>query len=213
MAMAMTVFCRYRMFEFSVLDMPVDVKEELSSGIKAALSVDPSSFFAHLIAAMIHQDLRGDYDAALVHAETSLELNSSFSQATAMTGIAKFHLGEQDEGLQLLQNGIQAAPEDPHRFRHQRELALAYFIVGDEGRAAQVVAKLVRQAPDLLRNHLISVPILWHAGQQEVAQKCVQELVAGEPTLSRSTMRPMHIRDAALAARFADGFSAAGLPD
>lgn len=213
MAMAMLIFCRYRMFEFSVLDMPAEVKEELSSGIKAALSVDPSSFFGHLIAAMIHQDLRGDFDAALVHAETSLELNSSFSQATAMTGIAKFHLGEHDEGLPLLQSGIQAAPEDPHRFRHQRELALAHFVVGDEGRAAQVVGKLVRQAPDLLRNHLISVPILWHAGQQEAAQKCVQELVAGEPALSRGTMRPMHIRDATMAARFADGFSAAGLPD
>ncbi len=213
MAMAMMVFCRYRMFEFCVLDMPADVKEELSSGIKAALSADPSSFFAHLIAAMIQQDLRGDFDAALVHAETSLELNSSFSQATAMTGIAKFHLGEQDEGLQLLQNGIQAAPEDPHRFRHQRELALAHFIVGDEGRAAQVVGKLVRQAPDLLRNHLISVPILWHAGQQEAARKCVQELLAGEPTLSRGTLRPVHFHDAAMAARFAEGYGAAGLPD
>jgi tetratricopeptide (TPR) repeat protein len=213
MARAMMVFCRYRMFEFSVLDMPAEVKEELSSGITAALSHDRSSFFAHLIAAMIHQDLRGDFEGALLHAETSLELNSSFSQAAAMTGIAKFHLGEQDEGLQLLQNGIQAAPEDPHRFRHQRELALAHFIIGDEGRAAQVIGKLVRQAPDLLRNHLVSVPILWHAGQQEAAETCMQELLAGEPALRRSTMRPMHFHDTAMAARFAEGLSAAGLPD
>ena len=212
MANAMAVFCRYRMFEFSPFAIPDDAQEALFAQSDRALALDASSYFAHLIAALIHQDIRGDYAASLVRAETALSLNPSLSQATAMAGIVKIHLGELDAGLRMLQNGIDAAPEDPHRFRHLRELAIGCLFAGDARRAAAVVDKLMHQAPELLRNELVFVPVLWHAERQEEAKRRVEQLLARHPELTQRNMRPVNVRDSGLAARLADGLTLAGLP-
>jgi len=212
MANAMAVFCRYRTLEFSPHAVPADVREALFAQSDRALALDASSYFAHLIAALIHQDLRGDYEASLVHAETALSLNPSFSQATAMVGIVKIHLGELDAGLRLLQNGIDAAPEDPHRFRHLRELGIGHLLGGDASRAAAVLDRLMHQTPDLLHNELVFVPVLWHAGRQDEATRHVEQLLARHPDLNQRNMRPVHVRDSGLAARLAEGFTLAGLP-
>jgi adenylate cyclase len=212
MAHAMAVFCRYRIFEFSPFAIPADAREALFAQSDRALALDASSYFAHLIAAVIRQDIRGDYAASLVHAETALSLNPSFSQATAMVGIVKIHLGELELGLRMLQNGIDAAPEDPHRFRHLRELAIGHLLAGDVRRAAATLEKLIHQVPDLLRNELVLVPVLWHAGRQEEARRHVEQLLARHPDLTRRNMRPVNVRDSGLAARLADGLTLAGLP-
>jgi tetratricopeptide (TPR) repeat protein len=201
------------MAEFSVLDLSEDTKADMLARAKEAVALDPSSFFAHMVVAFLYQDLRGDFDAALTHGEFSLERNSGFSQATAIVGIAKFHLGDKAEGLRLLQSAIQAVPEDPHRYRHQRELALAHFVMGETDLALGIIDKLVRRAPDLRRNHLVSIPMLWKAGQQNAARERLGEMLALEPSLSSATMRPMHMRDTAAAAEFAEGFAAAGMPE
>jgi adenylate cyclase len=212
MAHAMAVFCRHRTLEFSPFAVSGEVREALFAQSDRALALDPSSYFAHLIAALIEQDVRGNYEGSLAHAETALSLNPSFSQAAAMLGIVKIHLGELDAGLRMLQNGIDAAPEDPHRFRHLRELAIGCLFAGDVRRAAAVLDKLTHQAPDLLRNELVVVPVLWHAGRQEEATRRVERLLARHPELTQQNMRPVHLRDAGLAALLADGLARAGLP-
>jgi tetratricopeptide (TPR) repeat protein len=211
MAIAMRVFCRYREHEFSVFDVPEDVKDEFYTDSHRALSIDPSSYFAHLIAAVVHQDLKGEYDAALAHAATALELNPGFSQATAMLGIAKIHLGEAELGLAMLRNGINAAPEDPHRFRHLRELAIGLFISGEVQQAAAVIDRLLHQAPDLSRNQLVSVPILLAAGRDEEAQRRVAEVIRLHPGITQQSMRQIRIREPEMADHFSRGLTAAGL--
>jgi adenylate cyclase len=213
MAHAMAVFCRYRTFECSPFALPADTREALIAESSRALALDASSYFAHLIAALMHQDIRGDYEASSVHAEAGLHLNPSFSQAMAMVGIVKIHLGELDTGLRMLQNGIDAAPEDPHRFRHLRELAIGCLIGGDVRRAAAVLDKLIHQAPDLLRNELVFIPVLWHAARQEEAKRHVEQLLARHPDLNQRNMRPVNVRDARLAARLVEGLTLAGLPE
>jgi len=213
MALAMSVFCRHRMFEFSVFDIPQDTKAELVAQVHRSLSLDTSSYFANLIAAMIYQDVEGDYAAALGHAETSLELNSGFSMSTAMVGIVKIHSGDPELGLQMLQHAIDAAPEDPHRFRHYRELAIGHFISGDMRRAATVIDRLGHQAPDLLRNQLVLIPIAWLAGREDEAKQHIAKLLGQFPELNQKNMRPTRIADPNGAARFVEGLTLAGLPE
>ncbi len=211
MAHAMAVFCRYRIFECSPFALPADAQDALVAEAGHALALDASSYFAHLIAALIHQDICGDYETSLVHAETALSLNPSFSQATAMVGIAKIHLGELEAGLRLLQSGVDAAPEDPHRFRHQRELAIGCLLSGDVRRAAAVLDKLIHQAPELLRNELVVVPVFWHAGRQEDAKRRIEQLLVRHPDVNQRNMRQMKVRDPSLAERLAEGLMYAGL--
>jgi adenylate cyclase len=213
MAIAMAVFCRHRMFEFSVFDLLEEVKSEVFSDVEKALSLNPSSFFARLIAAMAYQDLKGDYDTALMHAETSLELNSGFSQAMAMVGIAKCHVGETEKGIEMLQRGIAATPDDPHRFRHFRELAIAYFITGQLDQAVSTIDRLARQAPDLLRNQLVLASLLWHKGQKDDAKRHIGNLLRDYPDLNQRNMRPVRFADPQIAERFAQGLTKAGLPE
>jgi tetratricopeptide (TPR) repeat protein len=211
-ARAMSVFCRYRACEFSAFALAEPVIAELFEQINLALSSDNASYFAHLMAALIHYDLRGDFNGARVHAETALSLNPSFSQAIAMNGIARIHLGDVTEGLQLLRNGIEAAADDPHRFRHLRELALGYLINDELARAAETVDKLIHQAPDLLRNELIAAPVFWQAGRQTDAKQRIARLLSREPGVTLTTMRPTQIGNAAVAAMMTKNLIDAGLP-
>jgi class 3 adenylate cyclase/tetratricopeptide (TPR) repeat protein len=213
MAVAMMAFCRHRMLEFSVLDPSEDVKEELLGYPEKAVSLDPSSYFASLMAGITYQDLRGDYETALTHAETSLELNSSFALARAMAGICRCHLGQIDRGIEILQRTTAASPEDPHRFRHLRELAIAHFMAGQDAQALRVVNRLVHQAPELGRNRLVQASLSWHAGRHDAAKACVAALLRDQPDLTLQNMRPVRFADPGMAERYTQGLIEAGLPE
>jgi Flp pilus assembly protein TadD len=149
----------------------------------------------------------------LTHAETALELNSSFGLARAVVGIAKCHLGEIDEGLEILRRAAAASPEDPHRFRHFRELAIAHFMTGQDAQALRVVNRLVHQAPELARNRLVLASLSWHAGRQDAARDCVAGLLRNQPELTLRNMRPVRFADPGMAERYAQGLRDAGLPE
>ncbi len=212
MAVGMTVFCRHRMFEFTAIDVPQDVKQTMIEDAGKAVSLDPSSYFARVIAALANQDLRGDYNTALLQAETALELNSGFGPAQAMLGIAKCHLGEIERGMDMLQRAIAAAPEDPHRFRQHRELAIAHFLTGRYDRAVEAVARLVHLAPDLSRNRLVLASMSWHVGKHDAARECVERLLREYPDLTLRTMRPVRFADSGMLERYVLGLAEAGLP-
>lgn len=212
MTHAMLVFCRYRACEFSAFALSEQVITGLLEQSHQALSIDNASYFAHLMAALIHHDLRGDFTAARVHAETALGLNPGFTQAMAMAGVTRIHLGEVADGVQMLKTALEAAPEDPHRFRHLRELALGYLVGGDPARAAETIDKLIHQAPDLLRNELVAAPVFWQVGREADAKQRIARLLAREPGVTLATMRPLQIGAGAVADRIRENLVHAGLP-
>ena len=213
MGLAMMGLSRYRLYEFSSLDPSEKIKEEVRGYIEKALTLDPSSYFAHLMAATMSQDLRGDYETALTHGETALELNSSYALARATIGISKCHLGEIDRGMELLQRAIAASQGHTQRLRHFRELAVGHFIAGRDAEALRVISRLVHQAPELARNRLVLASLSWHAGRQDAARDCVAGLLRDQPDLTLRNMRSAHFADPAMAERYAQGLVEAGLPE
>ncbi len=213
MAVAMMGLCRYRVLESSSLDPGADAKQEMLGNVEEAISLDPSSYFAHLMAAGMHQDLHGDFETALTHAETALELNSSYALARAAIGVCKCHLGEIEEGLEMLQRSMNTFQGHSQRHRLIRELAICQFIAGQEAEAFRVISRLVRQAPELMRNRLVLAALSWHAGKEDAARDCVAELLRDQPDLTLGNMRPIHFADPAMAARYAEGIREAGLPE
>ncbi|MFT4585549.1 MAG: adenylate cyclase [Gammaproteobacteria bacterium] len=213
MAIAMMVFCRYREFEFSVFELPENTKEKLLAEVERALSINSSSYFSHLVAAIIYQDLIGDFDTALIHAETALNLNSGFSQASAMVGIIKYHQGDVKAGFDMLQRAIGATPEDPHRFRHHRELAMIHFLAGETKQAVAAINRIVQNAPELLRNQLVLTALAWHAGEEDKAKRCMAELIRKHGDLNQKVVRPVRFRDPISSAHFNECLVKAGLPE
>jgi hypothetical protein len=91
-------------------------------------------------------------------AEAACDLNSGFTQAQAMLGIANVHLGELESGKSLIEDATRANKDDPHRFRHQPELAIAGFYA----EAKRVAQRLVEQAPKRPLNCAKSAPCADH---------------------------------------------------
>ncbi len=211
MALAMLAFCLHRRFEFSPLALPDATGIELMDLTERAVAFKRDSYFARLLSAVVAQDINSDFEKALLHAETALEANPNFTQAQAMVGIAKCHLGQLEDGVTELRRAIEANKEDPHRFRHLRELAIAQFVAGDLEDAARLATRLLELAPELDRNKLVQAAILWHAGQTEKATAAATELMAKYPDLSFTNMRPVQFGARDVAARFNEAFQAMGL--
>jgi|HubBroStandDraft_6_1064221.scaffolds.fasta_scaffold163561_3 hypothetical protein len=90
-------------------------------------------------------------------AEAACDLNSGFTQAQAMLGIAKVHLGELESGKSLIEDAMRANKDDPHRFRHQPELAIAGFYA----EAKRVAQRLVEQARPTSNATSSCLPDFW----------------------------------------------------
>ncbi len=213
MAVAMMGLCRYRMLEYSSLDPSEKVKQEVIGFVERAISLDPSSYFAHLMAAAMYQELRGDHETALRHAETSLELNSSYTLAKSAIGICKCHLGEIDEGMEMLQRSISGDLGTTQRLRNTRGLAIGHFMAGRDAEALRLVNRLVHHAPELARNRLVLASLSWHADRQDAARESVAGLLREQPDLTLKNMWPIYFTDPAMAERYNRGLIESGLPE
>lgn len=213
MAQAMMAMCRLREQEFSPFAFTPEARQAVLAQTSLAVSLDQSSYFAHLAAAVAEQDLLGNFRDAFMHAETALAANPNFTQGQAMAGITKCHVGDREEGIAQIRRAIDANRDDPNRFRHLRELAVALFLNGENEKAADTVRRLIQQAPDLCRNGLVSASIYWHAGAKAQARTCIAELLQRHPTLNAANIRQTQFADQEAADRFLSGLQSAGLPD
>ncbi len=211
MAKAMLAMCLHRQWEFSARNLPAEVREEIVARADEAVVLDPSSYFARLIKALARQDVDGDFESALAQAEAAVAFNPNFTQAQAMVAIAKIHLGEAEDGLRALQKVLEANKDDPHRYRHQRELAIGHFVLGNGAEAARVAGRLVEQAPELRRNRLVLAALLATVGQTDAARRHIGALLTDAPDLDLSTVRLPCWGNAEADDRFRQGLVAAGL--
>ncbi len=213
MAQAMLAMGLFLHHERSPLALSDAEQAEIDQLITTALSLDGNSYFAHLVTAMVRLELHLDFAAAAAHAEMALEVNPNFTQGQAMLAITQCHLGELEIGLDALQQAIAANREDPHRFRHQRELAVALIIAGREAEAVQVLERLRQQAPELARNDLVAIATKQLAGQDDAASRLAVDLGERFPALTLANMRVTAFADAAQAARFYQALADAGIPE
>jgi tetratricopeptide (TPR) repeat protein len=128
-----------------------------------------------------------------------------------MVGIAKCHLGELDAGIAILQRVLDISREDPHRFRHQRELAIAHFVAGDLAMATELIGRLVESEPQMDRNRLVQAALLFIYGHIESAIDAGRILKNRYNDLSVQNRRRIWFGRAASAAQFDDALCAIGL--
>ncbi len=212
MAAAMLSACLYRGAEYSPLALPAKYEEAIIDMAERAVELKADSYFAHLMAAIAAQDLRGDFERAVRHAQVALEANPDLIGGHGIIGIAECHLGDPSIGIATLQRILDGGREDPHRFRHQRELAIAHFVAGDLEMATELIGRLVESEPKLDRNRLVQAALLWLQGDSEAAVAAGRRLRDKYPGLSLSTRRPTWIGPADPAAQFDDALAAVGLP-
>ena len=119
-----------------------------------------------------------------------------------MLAIAEIHLGNVAEGRRLLQEVMEASPDDANQHRHRRELAIAHLLAGDAAEAVRVAARLWEEMPDMKRNALVLAGLLAAIGETEAARRHVASLKAETPGLALETARLPHFGDQSAGERF-----------
>src|SRR5882757_3079177 len=211
MARAMLGFGLFRLADYQATAMPDATRDEIVASLDRAVVLDPRSYFARAMKALVLQDLLGDVRAAREQASEALKYNANFIPAKGMLGIAEIHLGKVAEGTRLLQEVTEASPDDANQHRHRRELAIAHLLAGDAAEAVRVAARLWEEMPDMKRNALVLAGLLAAAGETEAAKRHVAALKAGTPGLSLETARLPRFGDPSAGERFKTLLREAGL--
>ena len=115
MARAMLGFGLFRVADYQATAMPDAMRDEIVASLDRAVVLDPRSYFARAMKALVLQDLLGDVRAAHEQASEALKYNANFIPAKGMLGIAEIHLGKVAEGLRLLQEVTEASPDDANQ--------------------------------------------------------------------------------------------------
>jgi adenylate cyclase len=211
MARAMLGFGLFRLADYQATVMPDATRDEIVASLDRAVVLDPRSYFARAMKALVLQDLLGDVRGAREQASEALKYNANFIPAKGMLGIAEIHLGKVAEGRRLLQEATEASPDDANQHRHRRELAIAHLLAGDAAEAVRVAARLWEEMPDMKRNALVLAGLLAAAGETEAAKRHVAALKAGTPGLSLETARLPRFGDPSAGERFKTLLREAGL--
>ena len=111
------------------------------------MALDPRSYVARTVKALVAQDVQGDFRLARPLASEALAQNGHFAPAFALLAICDIHLGSADIGLSPLRNAMAAGAEDASHPRWRRELAVAHWMVGDL--AAGKLLALLARCPNL----------------------------------------------------------------
>jgi Predicted integral membrane protein len=202
MARAMLGFGLYRVADYHASAMHEATREEIVATLDRAVVLDPRSYFARAIKALALQDLLGDARGAREQASEGLKHNANFIPAKGMLGIAEIHLGNIAEGMRLLQEAMEASPEDASQHRHRRELAIALLLAGRAAEALRVAAQLWEEKPDMKRNALVLAGLLAACGEAEAARRHVAALKAETPGLTLETARLPCFGDRSAGERF-----------
>jgi tetratricopeptide (TPR) repeat protein len=211
MARAMLGFGLFRLADYQATVMPDATRDEIVASLDRAVVLDPRSYFARAMKALVLQDLLGDMRGAREQASEALKYNANFIPAKGMLGIAEIHLGKVAEGTRLLQEVTEASPDDANQHRHRRELAIAHLLAGDAAEAVRVATRLWEEMPDMKRNALVLAGLLAAAGETEAAKRHVAALKAGTPGLSLETARLPRFGDPSAGERFKTLLREAGL--
>ena len=202
MARAMLGFSLFRVADYHASAMPNATREEIVAMLDRAVVLDPRSYFARAIKALALQDLLGDVRGAREQASEGLKYNANFIPAKGMLGIAEIHLGNLAEGTRLLQEAMEASPEDASHHRHRREFAIALLLAGKTAEAVRVAAQLWEEKPDMKRNALVLAGLLAAGGEAEAARRHVAALKAETPRLTLETARLPYFGDSSAGERF-----------
>ena len=202
MARAMLGFGLFRVADYHASAMPDAMRDEIVATLDRAIVLDPRSYFARAIKALALQDLLGDARGAREQASEGLKHNANFIPAKGMLGIAEIHLGNVAVGMRLLQEAMEASPDDASHHRHRRELAIALLLAGNTAEAVRVAAKLWEEKPDMKRNALVLAGLLAVGGETEAARRHVAALKAETPGLTLETARLPYFGDQSAGERF-----------
>jgi TolB-like protein/Tfp pilus assembly protein PilF len=125
------------------------------AGIAArrAVEIDPCDAQAHVALGRAYM-LQGESEACLAEFREALDLNSNSAFASYRFGTAFVFAGRAREALPLLRAAVRQSPRDPERYRFDRMIGIAYFMLAEHEDALPWLQASSRQSGNDFWTHL-----------------------------------------------------------
>jgi TolB-like protein/Tfp pilus assembly protein PilF len=160
--------------------------------------------------------LAGDFDDALALIERSLILNPNSANAWMASGFVHAYSGESETAIAHSEQSARRSPLDPLAFLVWHAISFAHFAAGRYEEASVWADRTLREAPEFLGGLRHKASICGPLGQPEEGHKYVQRLLAVNPDVTLSNLRPFYqqvMRLPACVEASLDGLRKAGLPE
>ena len=152
---------------------PAGTLRRAEARAQRAVSIDEFNPAARIVLGAVYTRL-GEYDRAVETLRRALTLNPSDPEIHAGLGDALLYNGQVDEARTALET---AANLDPKLSSHDLfNLGAAYFLLGDQARAAQVYERTVARRDGNAFIHAMLAAIYADAGRKEEARREIAEV-------------------------------------
>ncbi len=152
---------------------PAGTLRRAEARARKAVAIDEFNPAARIVLGAVYTRL-GEYDRAVETLRQALALNPSDPEIHAGLGDALLYNGEVDEARTALET---AASLDPRLSSHDLfNLGAAYFLLGDQARAAQVYERTVARGDGNAFIHAMLAAIYADAGRKEEARREIAEV-------------------------------------
>jgi adenylate cyclase len=124
-----------------------------TSAARHAINLDDLNSLSHFVLGLVYFRT-GQHDLALAEQRRAMELNPNLASAHVGYGQILAQCGRAEEGIQILERGLQLNPRDPRRWVYLDVTANAYITAGNFERAAELAQDSIQRRPENAMSHL-----------------------------------------------------------
>jgi transcriptional regulator with AAA-type ATPase domain/TolB-like protein len=179
----------------------------------AAIARDSYDAMALALCGHAKSIVRYEFDEAMALFDRALEASPSSAIAWTRSSPTYAYVGNPQESIRRVEQGLQLSPLDPHVFLPHTILCLAHYVAGEHDEAARWGRKAREENPRYTANLRLLAATLAAAGNSQEAHEVAKELLAAEPGFQVSRfVEGYAIRDPKRRDRLAEHLRLAGLP-
>jgi len=181
----------------------------------ATAAVARDSFDAMALALCGHSKsiLRYEFEEAIALFDRAIEASPSSAVAWVRSSPTYVYIGDSDEAVRRVEQGLRLSPLDPHIFLPHAYLNLAHYARGEYDEAARWGRRSREENPHYTANLRILAAALAAAGHTDEAHGVARALMAADPAFRvQSFINAYAIRDPDRRERLTQHLLVAGLP-
>jgi len=190
-----------------------DDKEKGLAFARLAIGLASDDALAHTALSEMHI-VRREFDLAVHHGQTAVDLNPNSCWARQALGMAFVWAGKAEEALPHLEMSFRISPRDPLVGPTMVRFAEAYLQMGDFEKTLEYAEKAVRRPETQFWGNSILTAVLAKLGRPNELKLALQELLLRKPEFSLSFFKDKYPSTAPrLVEPYLDGLRLAGVPE
>jgi adenylate cyclase len=179
----------------------------------AAVARDSLDAMALALCGHAKSILRYEFEEAMLLFERAIEASPSSAIAWTRSSPTYSYIGDPEEAIRRVEQGLRLSPLDPHIFVPHTALVLAHYVGGEYDEAARWGRKAREENPQYTANLRLLAASLAAAGNAEEAREVGRALLVVQPAFQVSRFVDAYaIRDPGRRDRLAHHLRLAGLP-